>query len=64
LETEVGVELLHHLASAQIAGEEYQALVEVDGGVVAQPQQAFVEHTQQEARHGRRGLFDLVEQHQ
>ena len=33
-------------------------------GVVAQPQNALVEHAQQQARHGGRGLFDFVEQHQ
>jgi hypothetical protein len=33
-------------------------------GVVAQPQHALVEHAEQQAGHGGRGLFDFVEKHQ
>ena len=64
LEAEIGIDLAHHFARAQIAGEEHQALFEIDRGVVAQPQDAFVQHAQQQARHGGRGFFDFVEQHQ
>ncbi len=64
LEAEIGVDLAHHFARAQVAGEEHQALFEVDRGVVAQPQNALVEHAQQQARHGGRGFLDFVEQHQ
>ena len=64
LEAELGVDFAQHLPRAQVAGEEHQALFEVDRGVVAQPQNALVQHAHQQARHGRRGLFDFVEQHQ
>ncbi len=63
-EAEVGIDFPHHLARAQIAGQKHQALFEIDRGIVAQPQNALVQHAQQQARHGGRGLFDFVEQHQ
>jgi hypothetical protein len=40
------------------------ALFEIHLRVVAEPQNAAVEHAQQQTRHGWRGLFDFVEQHQ
>ena len=64
LEAEIGIDLAHHFARAQVAGEEHQALFEIDRGIVAQPQNAFVQHAQQQPRHGGRGLLDFVEQHQ
>ena len=64
LEPELRIDLLHHFARAQVAGEKHQALFEIDRGVVAQPQEAFIQHAQQQARHRGRGLFDFVEQHQ
>ena len=64
LKAEIGIDLLHHFPRAQIAGEKHQALLEIDGGVVAQPQNAFVQDAQQQPRHRRRGLLDFVEQHQ
>ena len=59
-----GIDLAHHFARAQVAGEKHQALFEIDRGVVAQPQQAFIQHAQEQARHRRRGFFDFVEQYQ
>jgi hypothetical protein len=64
LEAEFGVELAHHLAGAQVAGEKDQTLVEVDDGVVAEPENAFVEDAEEEPGHGRGGLLDFVEQNQ
>ena len=64
LEAEVGIDLLDHLAGAQVAGEEDQAAIEVHRGVVAQAENGPVENAHQQARHGRRGLVDFVEQHQ
>src|ERR1017187_699714 len=64
LEAEFRIHLTQHFARAQVAGQEDHALFEVDGGVIAEPQLRFVEHPEQQARHGGRGLFDFVEQHQ
>ena len=64
LKAEIRVDLAHHLARAQVAGEKYQALLEIHRGVIAQPQHALIEHAQQQAGHGRRGLLDFIEQHQ
>ena len=64
LEAEIRVDFAHHLPRAEVAGKKHQALFEIDDSVVAQPQDPFVEHAEQQAGHGRRGLFDLVEQDQ
>ena len=64
LKAEFGIDLAHHFARAQVAGEKHQALFEIYRGVVAQPQDALIQHAEQQARHRRRGLFDFVEQHQ
>jgi hypothetical protein len=62
LEAEFGVQFLHHLPRAQVAGEEDEAVFEVDRGVVAQAQVGAVEDAQQQAHHGGGGLLDLIEQ--
>ena len=64
LEAEIRIDFAHHLARAEVAGEKHQALFEIDDGVVAQPQNPLVEHAEQQAGHGRRGLLDFVEQDQ
>ena len=64
LKAELRIDLAHHFARAQVAGKKYQAFFEIDRRIVAQPQQALIEHAQQQARHRRRGFFDFVEQYQ
>ena len=58
------MDLAQHFPASEIAGEENQALFEIDRGVVAQPENALIEHAQQQA--GERGgsLLDFVEQDQ
>ena len=63
LEAEVRLHLLHHLARAEVAREEDEALLEVDGGVVAERQRRAIEDAEQQRRERRRRLLDLVEQH-
>ena len=63
LKSEIGIDLLEHLPRAQVAGQEHQALFEIHGSVVAQPERGFVEHPQQKPRHGGSRFFDFVEQH-
>ena len=63
LEAEVRLHLLHHLAGAEVAREEDEALLEVDGGVVAERQRRAIEDAEQQRRQRRRRLLDLVEQH-
>ena len=38
--------------------------LEIDRGVIAQPQHRFVQHAQQQPRHAGRRFFDFIEQHQ
>ena len=63
LETEIGVDFLEHLPRAEIAREEDHALLEIHRRVVAQAKDGFIEYPQEEPRHRRSGLFNLVEQH-
>src|SRR5437773_1960420 len=50
LEAEVGADLFHHFARAQIARKENQALFEIHGRVIAQPQDAFIQNAEQQPR--------------
>ena len=49
---------------SQIAGQEDQGALEIHRRVVAQPEDRFVEHAQQQARHAGRGFFDFIEENQ
>ena len=57
LEAEIGVDFAQHFARAEVAGEKHQALFEIDRGVVAQPENALIEHAQQQAGHARARPF-------
>src|SRR6185437_1817449 len=64
LKSEIGIDLAHHFARAQIAGKKHEATFEVDGRIIAETQDALVQHAKQEPGHGRRGFFDFVEEYQ
>ena len=64
LKAELGIDLAHHLARAQVGGQEDEGLFEIDGRVVAEAEDALVEDAEEEAGHGRRGLLDFIEQNQ
>ena len=59
-----GLHLLHHLARAEVAGQEDQAFSKLTVRVVAEAQRGVVEHAEQQRRQRRRRLFDLVEEHE
>jgi hypothetical protein len=63
LEAQLGPHLLHHLARAEVAREEDEALLEIDDRVVAQRERGAIENAEQERRERGRCLLDLVEEH-
>src|SRR5262249_35827579 len=64
LKSEIGIDFAHHFPCAEVAGEKDQALFEIDGGVVTETQNAFVQNAQKQPRHGRGGFFNLIEKDQ
>ena len=62
LKAEIRSNFAHHFLRAEITREKYETFFEINDRVVAEPENAPVEHAQQQPRQRRRGLLDLIEQ--